>query len=191
MSLALPRALRLLTPAAVLGTSFAAALGPTRGVVALAFAAAATLLAAPLHRAWSLARRGGERLSATDLRCMKLHLLLHVVPLAYAGTMLLASSELPSPPLWALGFAPFFLSGHLTWKKLHARFGTFLYALFARGNLAVGFTSLLLAGACQVLDSNLPQTLLERLLLLYAGIHFLLTAFAVRRIADDFEHAAR
>lgn len=190
MSLLMPRALRLLTPAAVVGTSLAAVIGPPRWVVALACATAATLLTATLHRAWVLARRGDPRLSATDLQWMKLHLLLHAVPLAYAGSTLLGAADLNGPPLWALAFAPFFLSGHLTWKTLHARFGTFLYALFARGNLAVGIMSLVLAAASQLLESGLPQTLLARLLLLYVGVHCLVTAFAVQRIARDFGHSA-
>lgn len=191
MNVALARALGLLTPAAVLCASLAPAAGAPRWASGLAFTAAATLLAAVLGRAWSLARRGDERLSATDLKWMKLHLLLHGAPLAFAYWTLFAREDAAALPLWAFGFAPFFLSGHMTWKTLHARFGTFLYALFARGNAAVGTMSLVLASASEVLEGSVPQMLLGRLLQLYVGVHFLVTALAVQRIARDFEAGAR
>lgn len=191
MSHAMARAVGVLTPAAVLCAALAPALGLPRGAGALAFTAATALLAVVLGRAWSLARRGDELLSASELHWMKLHLLLHGAPLAFAYWTLFAPADATALPLWALAFAPFYLSGYLTWKALHARFGTLLYALFARGNAALGIMSLVLASTSQVVDSSVPPLLLGRLLALYVGVHFLVTAFAVQRIAHDFEPGAR
>lgn len=127
-----------------------------------------------------------------ELRVSRVHIALHIVPLAFLGSLLIDSSAGWILPGLVVLFVLFFVTGRKTWQVFGELFPqTPLYRIFYRGNSVFLFTIPLAFLASRLVPDVVGSDLTTRMAMIYFAGHFMMIGIAYLRIESDLrrDHA--
>lgn len=180
------RLLAVVSTLSIIGFSLVHYLSGPATPAYLLFGVATGVITMLLVRVYAVASRfEGTNHDAVHRYRMRGHILLHLIPSSYLILQFFIKPSLFVNSLYFVPIMLFFLTGRLTWRALHERFGSKMYLFFYKGNtgMLVGLTVLL--GAGLLYDETFGRVFFRRALLGYFVIHLLLIGVAVMKIEKD------
>lgn len=169
--------------AAVSLTLAAAYLGVANRLQTILITTSACILLGLLIRLYHVTSCSADRRALAPVR---LHLLLHLVPLVFLLIYLSGANSPWVKPLLVLLLALFFASGRKTWRLLSGLFpSTVLYRIFYRGNSAFLIWFPLLYLASLIVPDFVTFSTIKRVALFYFSIHFMMVGLTSVKIESD------
>lgn len=126
-----------------------------------------------------------------QLRKIRLHIIMHFVPMVYFGLSLGGISFSWLNLISVILLAMFFLSGRVAWAELGEQYpSTLLYQIFYRGNTAFMTSFPVLYLVTLLFPQSVDFDLIEKVAVFYFSIHFILLGVSCLKIESDLRSAS-
>jgi len=158
--------------------------GPTAVIVAL-FISAAAATTVLLFFGYSLIAHLTTDPWIRIKRNILAHIVLHIVPASYVALQFLTGATLLINTVYLLPLILFFYTGRRTWAEMFKQSGRKMYRIYYFGNTALMRVCPILLACGFLVDEPIGTEWLQRSIVIYSSIHFLITGWTMFNIEKD------